>query len=169
MTNSQLYRVSLYSSAKHKLPIGRSELTLELGKNNGQWSMFNPEGVASGSSVVGEAGSDIKEPRERSGNSQLLKASLSNVLFSTSLGEDERSGSRTAEFASEELTGINDAVAIVGQEGHSLTLNSTSDTVVPVYGVDGRVYRLYHLTGGRETIFLPQGVYIINQQKIIVR
>ena len=142
MTNSQLYRVSLYSSAKHKLPIGRSELTLELGKNNGQLSIVN---------------------------SQLLKASLSNVLFSTSLGEDERSGSRTAEFASEELTGINDAVAIVGQEGHSLTLNSTSDTVVPVYGVDGRVYRLYHLTGGRETIFLPQGVYIINQQKIIVR
>ena len=38
MTNSQLYRVSLYSSAKHKLPIGRSELTLELGKNNGQCS-----------------------------------------------------------------------------------------------------------------------------------
>ncbi|MBO4730709.1 MAG: CotH kinase family protein, partial [Bacteroidaceae bacterium] len=75
-----LYRVSLYSSAKHKLPIGRSELTLELGKDNGQWSMLN---------------------------GQLLKASLSNVLFSTSLGEDERSGSRTATFTSEELTGIN--------------------------------------------------------------
>ena len=65
MTNSRLYRVSLYSSAKHKLPIGRSELTLELGKNNGQLSIVN---------------------------GQLLKASLSNVLFSTSLGEDERSG-----------------------------------------------------------------------------
>ena len=138
-----LYRVSLYSSAKHKLPIGRSELTLDLGwGDNSQISNFN---------------------------SQILRASLSNVLFSTSLGEDERSGGRTAQFTSEELTGLNSAVAIVGQEGKSVTLNSTSDTVVPVYGVDGRVYRLYHLTGGHETITLPQGVYIINQQKIIIR
>ena len=102
-------------------------------------------------------------------NGQLLKASLSNVLFSTSLGEDERSGSRTATFTSEELTGINSAVAVVGQDGNGVTLSSTTDTVVPVYGVDGRVYRLYHLTGGRETITLPQGIYIINQQKIVVR
>ena len=142
MVNGQCYRVSLYSSAKHKLPIGRSELTLELGKNNAQCSMFN---------------------------AQLLKATLSNVLFSTSLGEDERSGSRTATFTSEELTGLNSAVAVVGQEGNGVTLSSAADTVVPVYGVDGRVYRLYHLTGGRETITLPQGIYIINQQKIVVR
>ena len=142
MVNGQLYRVSLSSSAQHKLPVGRSELTLDLGKNNGQLSIVN---------------------------GQLLKVSLSNVLFSTSLGEDERSGSRTATFTSEELTGLNSAVAVVGQQGNSVQLSSTADTVVPVYGVDGRIYRLYHLTGGHETITLPQGVYIINQQKIIIR
>ena len=35
---------------------------------NGQWSMDNAEGIASGSSAVGEAGADFKESRERSGN-----------------------------------------------------------------------------------------------------
>ena len=147
--NAQCYRVSLYSSAQHKLPVGRSELTLELGKNNGQLSMVNAQ-----CSML---------------NAQCYRASLSNVLFATSLGEDERSGSRTAIFTSEELTGLNSAVATVGQQGNSVQLSSAADTVVPVYGVDGRVYRLYHLTGGHETITLPQGVYIINQQKIIVR
>ena len=141
--NGQRYRVSLYSSARHKLPVGRSELTLDLGKSNGQPSMM--------------------------ANGQLLTANLSNVLFSTSLGEDERSQGRTAEFTAEELTGLNSAVAVVGQQGNSVTLSSTATTVVPVYGVDGRVYRLYQLNGGRETITLPQGVYIINQQKIIIR
>ena len=45
---------------------------------NGQSSMVNPEGVASGSSVVGKAGSDIKELRERSGNGQLAMATSGN-------------------------------------------------------------------------------------------
>ena len=35
---------------------------------NSQWSMVNAEGIASGSSAVGGAGADFKEPRERSGN-----------------------------------------------------------------------------------------------------
>ena len=37
---------------------------------NSQWSMVNAEGIASGSSAVGGAGADFKEPRERSGNGQ---------------------------------------------------------------------------------------------------
>ena len=138
---SQTYRVSIYSSARHKLPVGKSELTLELGKNSGQRSVDN---------------------------GQLLTATLGNVLFATSMGEDERSMSRTAEFTAEELTGINNAVAIVSQQGNSVTLSSTENCVVPVYGADGRVYRLYSIKAGRETITLPHGVYIVNQQKIIV-
>jgi 3-phosphoshikimate 1-carboxyvinyltransferase len=39
-------------------------------KVNGQRSMVNAEGIASGSSAVGGAGADFKEPRERSGNGQ---------------------------------------------------------------------------------------------------
>ncbi|MBR6714485.1 MAG: hypothetical protein IKI80_04015, partial [Bacteroidaceae bacterium] len=138
---SQTYRVSIYSSARHKLPVGKSELTLELGKNSGQRSVDN---------------------------GQLLTATLGNVLFATSMGEDERSMSRTAEFTAEELTGINNAVAIVSQQGNSVTLSSTENCVVPVYGADGRVYRLYSIKAGRETITLPPGVYIINKEKVIV-
>ena len=138
---SQTYRVSIYSSARHKLPVGKSELTLELGKNSGQRSVDN---------------------------GQLLAATLGNVLFATSMGEDERSMSRTAEFTAEELTGINNAVAIVSQQGNSVTLSSTENCVVPVYGADGRVYRLYSIKAGRETITLPPGVYIINKEKVIV-
>ncbi|MDO4951486.1 MAG: hypothetical protein Q4E49_05430 [Bacteroidales bacterium] len=101
-------------------------------------------------------------------NGQLLAATLGNVLFATSMGEDERSMSRTAEFTAEELTGINNAVAVVGQQGNSVTLSSTEQAVVPVYGADGRVYRLYSIKAGRETITLPPGVYIINKEKVIV-
>ena len=44
---------------------------------NSQWSMVNAEGIASGSSAVGGAGADFKEPRERSGNGQ---CSITNDL-----------------------------------------------------------------------------------------
>ena len=44
---------------------------------NSQRSMVNAEGIASGSSAVGGAGADFKEPRERSGNAQ---CSITNDL-----------------------------------------------------------------------------------------
>ena len=139
--NSQIYRLSLYSSAHHKMPAGKSELILDLG-----WT-----------------------DKSQALNTKLQNATLANVLFATSLGEDERSISRSVEFMAEEPTGLNSAVALVGQEGNALTFSVAEESVLPVYGVDGRVYRLYHLNAGSETITLPYGVYIINKQKIIVR
>jgi hypothetical protein len=41
----------------------------------------NAEGIASSSSVVGEAGADIKELRERSGNEEGLKFNFSTFQF----------------------------------------------------------------------------------------
>lgn len=140
----QTYRVSVYSSAHNKLPIGRSELTLDL-----SW---------------GDAKAKVADI-----NSTVLRATLANVLFASSLGEDERGQSRSVEFVVDEPTGINGAVSIVDQQGNNLTLNSAGEAVVPVYGVDGRVFRYYKLQGGNETISLPHGVYIINKQKIIIR
>lgn len=141
--NDALWRVTLYSSARHTLPLGRSELTLDLGWGDALTNSGNPD-------------------------TQLFRASLNNVMFATSLGEDERSHSRSAEFLAEEPTGINGAVSIVDQQGNNLTLSATQNTVVPIYGVDGRVFRLYQLSAGRETITLPHGIYIINKQKIIL-
>ena len=138
-----LYRVSVYSSSRHRLPAGKSELTLELG-----W---------------GDAKAQVHDIYAK-----VLRASIGNVLFATSLGEDERSNSRSVEFLAEEPTGINGAVSVVGQSGNTLTLSATDNTVLPVYGVDGRIFRLYTIAAGRETITLPHGIYIINKQKIIL-
>ena len=50
---------------------------------NYQLSTINAEGIASCSSTVGEAGADIKELRERSGNEEGLKFSFQFFNFST--------------------------------------------------------------------------------------
>lgn len=133
------YRVSIYSGANHQLPAGHSDISLELG-----WG-----------SVAHSA--------------DLRFATLSDVMFATTKGEDERASSSAAEFVSGELTGLNSAVAIVSQTGNQLTLRSSDKAVLPVYGVDGRLYRLYQLSEGLDHISLPAGIYIINKQKIVVR
>ena len=59
---------------------------------NGQWSMVNAEGIASGSSAVSGAGADFKESRERSGNGQWLCLTRKGIFISdgiiSSLFED---------------------------------------------------------------------------------
>ncbi len=133
------YRVSIYSSAVHKLPQGVSTIQLQLG-----WGSNEAKASA-------------------------LSATLANVLFVSSLGEDERSLSRSADFCTNDLTGLNSAVSISQQEGNQLVLLSQTDTALPIYSVDGRIYRVYNLQAGKQTIALPYGIYIINKQKVIVR
>ncbi|MBP5629553.1 MAG: CotH kinase family protein [Bacteroidaceae bacterium] len=122
--NAQCYRVSLYSSAQHKLPVGRSELTLELGKNNAQCSMLN---------------------------AQSYKVSLSNILYSTSLGEDERSGSRTATF----VINPDDPTAISSER--------------MVNGQSSMVNGAYDLQGRKLNAQLPKGIYIQNGKKLLMK
>ncbi|MBR4648917.1 MAG: radical SAM family heme chaperone HemW [Bacteroidaceae bacterium] len=59
---------------------------------NGQWSMVNAEGIASGSTAVSGAGADFKESRERSGNGQWLCLTRQGIFISdgiiSSLFED---------------------------------------------------------------------------------
>ena len=59
---------------------------------NGQWSMVNAEGIASGSTAVSGAGADFKESRERSGNGQWLCLTRKGIFISdgiiSSLFED---------------------------------------------------------------------------------
>ena len=113
----QTYRVSLYSSARHKLPVGRSELILDLGLADGvQFSNVNAQ-----------------------------LCSTSNVLFATSLGEDERSNSRSIEFRTEEPTAINGKSVVNGASG--------SD----VFDMQGRKVK-----GEAD-----KGIYIINRRKVV--
>ena len=132
------YRVSIYSGANHFLPQGTSNLSLSLG-----W------------------GTSAR-------TTSLLSVCFSDVLFATSQGEDERSSSATAKFVPGDLTGIGSAVALVGQQGNKLTFRASENSVLPIYGVDGRLYRLYQLQAGTEQISLPFGIYIINKQKVVV-
>ncbi len=132
------YRVSIYSGANHLLPTGLSPLTLSLGWGNSQPS------------------------------TEVRSAILSNVLFATAQGEDERSASKSVAFVCGEPTGINSAVALVGQQGNKLTFRSNGRAALPIYGVDGRLYRVYQFDEGVDEISLPLGIYIINKQKIVV-
>ena len=132
------YRVSIYASANHVLPRGKSELNLVLA-----W---------------GEA--DKSEG--------LYNVSLSNVMFVNSNGEDERSAAQSSQFCVEAPTGINEFATLVAQDNNKLTFSATENTVVAIYGVDGKLYRLYELGIGNTTLTLPQGVYLVNKQKIVV-
>lgn len=133
------YRISIYSGADHLLPIGNSSIPLHL-----SWGDM-----------------------DRSTDVQTI--SLGDVMFATSAGEDERAASKSVTFLSGEPTGINSTVALLRQEGNKLTFRSNGNSVLPVYGADGRLYRIYRLSDGTEQISLPFGIYIINKQKIVVR
>ncbi len=134
-----LYRISIYSSANHTLPNGHSIMTLSL-----DWG-------------------DCRNTAEE------LTASVSNVLFANSLGEDERSASRSTRFRNTGLTSISNTAWVVSQNGNKLTIGATEDTTVPVYGIDGKLFGTYSARKGGCTITLPQGVYIINKKKIAVK
>ena len=131
------YRVSIYSSAAVKLPHGQSNVVLQLG-----W----------GSATNTES---------------LLSATLADVMFVSSLGEDERSESRSAQFTAADLTGLHSAFAFT-QHDNQLSVTATEPAAMAVYTVDGRIFRMYQLSEGSQTISLPRGIYIINKQKVVV-
>ena len=113
----ELYRVSIYSSARNRLPIGKNVLTLELGKDNSQLSAAN------------------------------CQLSISNVLFATSKGEDERSRGTTILLQSDDPTGIEE----IGNSQNSILNTQT----------------YYDLQGRRINGQLPKGIYIIHGRKVI--
>lgn len=138
-TDADHYRVSIYSSAKNTLPQGHSTIGLHLNQT------YSTE------------------------TSELQTVSLSNAMFVSTTGEDNRTASCSTQFCNSDLTGINTNAWIMSQDGNKLTINSTADTVMGVYGIDGRLYRVYKLNMGHNAITLPQGVYVINKKKIIIR
>ena len=133
------YRVSIYSSAQNIMPQGKSTLNLCL-----DWGTCDK-------------------------TADIYTLSLSNVMFVNSTGEDERSAAHSTQFCPNELTGINSAVSVASQVNNQLTFNATEDAVIPIYCVDGRLYRLYQISQGTTTVSLPRGIYIINNKKIIVK
>ncbi len=134
-----LYRVSIYSAANHTLPQGHTTVTLSL-----DW---------------GESQSTADQ----------LTVSVSNVMFVSKLGEDERSASHSTQFSNTVLTGISNAAWVMNQDGNKLTFGATKETTVPVYSADGKLYGTFNIGKGGRTITLPEGIYIINKRKIAVK
>lgn len=132
------YRVSIYSSAKHLFPRGSSEINIEMG-----W----PDGG---------------EPKK------VVNFSLSNVMFVDAVGEDERAESRTAIFTPDNITGIDGVVSFVKQIGGKLVFETKEKTLLPIYGVDGRLYKIFELAEGQHSVTLPKGIYLIDKQKVVV-
>ena len=120
----ELYRVSIYSSARNRLPVGKNVLTLELGKDNSQLSAAN------------------------------CQLSISNVLFATSKGEDERSRGTTILLQSDNPTGIEE----IGNTQKS-KLNTQT-----YYDLQGR--KISNLKSQTSNL---KGVFIIDHKKIIVQ
>ena len=133
------YRVSIYSSAKNVIPQGNSTIELVL-----DWGSLVP-------------------------NQEVLNATLSNIMFVSKLGEDERTYSRSAEFCHNSITGIDNAISDIYQSYNGITVAANQNTTMPVYTIDGRTFRVYNLKAGKHNIALPAGIYIINKQKIIVK
>ena len=132
------YRVSIYSSAKNLIPKGTSVITLRL-----DWGSHQE-------------------------TTDMLCATMSDIMFVNSMGEDERTDSRSATFVHNELTGINDVTVSVTQNGSTVTVSTGQKTAILVYGTDGRIFRVMELNAGTSQINLPAGIYIINNKKVLI-
>ncbi|MBR3733636.1 MAG: hypothetical protein IKN22_03805, partial [Bacteroidaceae bacterium] len=134
------YRVSIYSSARNKLPLGKNELTLELGCDGEELGVRSEElGVNYQLSTI---------------NYQLSTVTLRDVLFSTSLGEDERSRGTTIQLQSDTPTGIENNEQRTENNGQS------------IYDIHGRK------ASGQSPIVngqLPKGIYIIDRKKVVIK
>lgn len=93
---------------------------------------------------------------------------MSDIMFVNSMGEDERTDSRSATFVHNELTGINDVTVSVTQNGSTVTVSTGQKTAIPVYSTDGRIFRVMELNAGTSQINLPAGIYIINNKKVLI-
>ena len=104
---------------------------------------------------------------------QVVKAdervvTLKGISLVSAAGEEERLHGSSACFDME-ATGIEQNVgteAVGG--GKMLWVEALTDGEVRVYTVDGRLVKVCPVTAGKNQIALPVGVYIVNQQKVVI-
>lgn len=96
--------------------------------------------------------------------------SISSAMLSTSQGEDCRLAPRSASFSLNATTGIEGQGATSSVSGgQAITVESLAPAEIHVYAVDGRLLRTVKADAGTTRIDMPQGVYIVNNQKVIVK
>ncbi len=80
------------------------------------------------------------------------------------------------ELRSADLVGTATGIANVEQnmsisvQGRTLSITSERETTLPLYSIDGRIYRNLHLRRGQNTFDgLSAGIYMINNRKVILK
>ena len=117
---------------------------------------------------VGESAVGLTLTASRVIPSRERVVSIEAATLTNALGEDLRLSPRSAKFHME-TTGISPVEAVSAEGGEALLLEVASPSEVAVYTLDGRLFRLLHLSAGRTHIELPAGLYIVNHQKILIR
>lgn len=133
------YRLALYTDDSHALPSGNSTLNIYLTANR----------------MIPESDRVV---------------SINGAMLATAQGEDNRIAPRSAAFSLNATTGIarqGESYGVSG--GQAITIESLQPAEVRVYSVDGRLLRTVHTETGTTRIDMPQGIYIVNNQKVIVK
>lgn len=135
---NQKYRVAIYSSNGMHLPKGNATLQLHVTPN---------EMIAHEARIV----------------------SLDAASLVTNEGEDNRMSCLSTTFDIEDTTGIaNNAAKEIVNGGKMLTVESLNDGDIKIYTMDGRLVKRCQVKAGMNTIALPSGIYIVNQQKVVI-
>ncbi|MBO4641568.1 MAG: CotH kinase family protein [Bacteroidaceae bacterium] len=98
----------------------------------------------------------------------LLTLSIANGMLVTEEGEDERLNACSVRMEMT-TTGISEIANLGIRGGSTLQVESSEDTILHVYSLDGRLVRLCNVPAGKSSLKLPRGIYVVNNQKIIIR
>ena len=90
------------------------------------------------------------------------------ALLTNKVGEDNRLAAHSAQF-DVTPTGIHniDATTVI-RGGDMLYVESVTAQTLPIYSVDGRCIKTVNIQAGKNTIALPNGVYVVNNTKIMI-
>jgi hypothetical protein len=94
--------------------------------------------------------------------------STSAVLLANRMGEDFRVGAQTTNF-DVATTSIQDALHTTAiQGGETLIVETATARTLAIYALDGRCVKHVALRPGKNTISLPNGIYIVENVKVTI-
>ena len=94
--------------------------------------------------------------------------STSAALLTNKVGEDNRLAAHSAQFdvTPTGIHNIDNTTVIRG--GDMLYVESVTAQTLPIYSVDGRCIKTVNIQAGKNAVALPNGVYVVNNTKIMI-
>ena len=95
---------------------------------------------------------------------------LTDGLFATASGAEDRAED-VALKVEDETTGVGTllgGIRVSGSEG-AVVVESAADAVLSIYTMTGQLVQQAEVKAGESRIALPAGVYVVNNQKVIVK